>query len=478
MLGFILKEGERTINRLLGINNYPNVTNDKTNNQKNLDSGFDFSSILSNSSRDLTIKSNETKDNRDYSVKNIKNRENPNERIENKNRKDFKKEKNNIEEESEEIKSEKDKDVKKEKIEKPKEEPESKTEETSENNNKAETDEEREIILEDSEIPAEIAALVQTSAEIQTETPVLEVSSENTGTVSENKPIEALLTNTETAETVSEDLNLENILPKEELKITVDSKIAETELEAESFGNLNNLSQKNINTTENILNTENVQNIEEIEIPKNTSTDESGILLPVAAEPEVLASDNKNTDLSDNKESDNFDNSINQVYDISNKNIETEKLNFRSIYGTFSKVNQKNVVDQIMNRIKFEIKENVSTIRITLHPETLGDVSLKIVSENGIISAQFMAENEKIKEIIEANFNMLKDVLKEKGIEISSLSVSVGNEQKNSEFESFSQPNLSKRNTFFEKKEIAISATIIEKTYQLDVYDASVYYQA
>ena len=75
------------------------------------------------------------------------------------------------------------------------------------------------------------------------------------------------------------------------------------------------------------------------------------------------------------------------------------------------------------------IKENISELKITLKPDYLGEVSLKVISENGIVSAQFNAENQKVKEIIESNFNQLKDMLNEKGIEVSEISVSVDDKQ-------------------------------------------------
>jgi flagellar hook-length control protein FliK len=40
----------------------------------------------------------------------------------------------------------------------------------------------------------------------------------------------------------------------------------------------------------------------------------------------------------------------------------------------------------------------------------------------------FVAENQRIKEIIEANFNQLRQALQEQGIEVSQLSVSVSQE--------------------------------------------------
>ncbi len=110
------------------------------------------------------------------------------------------------------------------------------------------------------------------------------------------------------------------------------------------------------------------------------------------------------------------------------ENVTKAFANVMSKTESLRNVNTADVINQIVEKLKAGvIKEDVSEIKITLKPEYLGDVSLKILSENGIISAQFTAENQRIKEIIESNFNQLRDMLNDQGLQISQLSVSVGN---------------------------------------------------
>lgn len=105
--------------------------------------------------------------------------------------------------------------------------------------------------------------------------------------------------------------------------------------------------------------------------------------------------------------------------------------------GVKKSVNSSDIINQIVDKLKAEVKNEISEIKITLKPEYLGDVSLKITSQNGIVTAQFTAESQRIKEIIEDNFNSLKDMLNEKGIEISELSVSVGNGESQKDTQKF-----------------------------------------
>ncbi len=100
-------------------------------------------------------------------------------------------------------------------------------------------------------------------------------------------------------------------------------------------------------------------------------------------------------------------------------------------------IDQSEIIKQIVQSMKAETKFDLTELKINLKPDHLGDITLKISKENGIISAQFVAENQKVKEIIESNFNQLKDTLKHQGIEISNLSVTVGQESSQDKMDQF-----------------------------------------
>lgn len=72
--------------------------------------------------------------------------------------------------------------------------------------------------------------------------------------------------------------------------------------------------------------------------------------------------------------------------------------------------------------------QSYAELKLMLKPESLGEVALRIATQNGIVTAMFVAENQRVKEIIESNFTQLRDALKEQGLEVSELSVSVGHE--------------------------------------------------
>lgn len=125
----------------------------------------------------------------------------------------------------------------------------------------------------------------------------------------------------------------------------------------------------------------------------------------------------------------------------------------------FKSINSTEVISQIMEKMKTTVKQDMSEVKILLRPEHLGEVSLKIATQNGIVTAQFTAENQKVKEIIESNFNQLKDMLLEKGIDVGNLEVDVSD--KGQQFNNFEnqQQNFSKnqKSSFEEDKKEEIT---------------------
>ncbi|MCL2572966.1 MAG: flagellar hook-length control protein FliK [Defluviitaleaceae bacterium] len=98
-------------------------------------------------------------------------------------------------------------------------------------------------------------------------------------------------------------------------------------------------------------------------------------------------------------------------------------------------INPQNVMEQIVSHMKFEVRGDMAEIRIQLKPDNLGEVALRIATHNGIVVAQFVAESQRVKEIIEAGFSQLRDTLEQQGINIAEIEVSVSQDKADSQFE-------------------------------------------
>lgn len=91
--------------------------------------------------------------------------------------------------------------------------------------------------------------------------------------------------------------------------------------------------------------------------------------------------------------------------------------------ATFSDLRE--IANQIIDRIKVVIKPNQTSMELQLNPDNLGKVNLNVQSKNGVMTAQFVVQNEISKEAIESQLNTLKETLSQQGIKVDSIEVTV-----------------------------------------------------
>ena len=88
-------------------------------------------------------------------------------------------------------------------------------------------------------------------------------------------------------------------------------------------------------------------------------------------------------------------------------------------------VNSENIVRQLVDAIKVNVNSSFSEMELQLQPENLGKLNLVISSRDGIITAQFMAENDVVKNAIENQIVMLKDNFEQQGLKVDAVEVTV-----------------------------------------------------
>lgn len=92
-------------------------------------------------------------------------------------------------------------------------------------------------------------------------------------------------------------------------------------------------------------------------------------------------------------------------------------------YTTFD---ARNIMNQITDSIKIDFSMDNPEISLKLHPETLGTVSVKVSTNNeGLLTAQFITQNESVKAIIESQAVVLKENLESKGVTVEAVEVLV-----------------------------------------------------
>lgn len=88
-------------------------------------------------------------------------------------------------------------------------------------------------------------------------------------------------------------------------------------------------------------------------------------------------------------------------------------------------IDAKEVFDQIVKKAELMLKQGASEMKIELKPEFLGKMTIKILVDEGVVTAKFIAENLKVKQILESNLNTLRQSLESQGLRIEKAEVNV-----------------------------------------------------
>lgn len=88
-------------------------------------------------------------------------------------------------------------------------------------------------------------------------------------------------------------------------------------------------------------------------------------------------------------------------------------------------VNHREVLEQIVQKAELLLRNNASEMKIDLKPEFLGKMTISIAVEEGVLTARFMAENQQVRQMLEANMNSLRQTLEAQGVRVEKTEVNV-----------------------------------------------------
>ena len=137
---------------------------------------------------------------------------------------------------------------------------------------------------------------------------------------------------------------------------------------------------------------------------------------------------------------------------ISNK-ISTHTIG-KSTFANEQIQNFAKVVDEM--RVAF--RGNKTTFDIKLEPESLGKLSVRINSENGVFNASFYVDSQKAKQAIENDLHILRQSLLEQGVNIQEINVQVGQNNQESNY----HQNIMEAMNFSKKGGVRLSVDELE----------------
>lgn len=97
--------------------------------------------------------------------------------------------------------------------------------------------------------------------------------------------------------------------------------------------------------------------------------------------------------------------------------------------------NTQDIMRQIMDFMKIQVKADTSSLEMQLHPASLGTLQVQVASKGGVLTANFITENETVKSVLESQMIQLKESFAEQGVKVEAIEVTVQTHQFESNLE-------------------------------------------
>lgn len=100
---------------------------------------------------------------------------------------------------------------------------------------------------------------------------------------------------------------------------------------------------------------------------------------------------------------------------------QTESAHFSSAWDA----DTQDIMNQIMDHMKLQLNADTKSLEMQLHPESLGTLHVQIASKGGVVTANFITQNEAVKAALESQMIQLKESFEEQGVKIEAIEVTV-----------------------------------------------------
>ncbi len=89
----------------------------------------------------------------------------------------------------------------------------------------------------------------------------------------------------------------------------------------------------------------------------------------------------------------------------------------------------QDIIRQIADSVRIVKTEQLTEMELQLHPASLGTVNVSLTTKGGVVTAEFITQNEAVRNAIEAQAVQLRENLEEQGVKIEAIEVSVASHQ-------------------------------------------------
>ena len=161
----------------------------------------------------------------------------------------------------------------------------------------------------------------------------------------------------------------------------------------------------------------------DVKVDGNSQTESSQVTTEKVSEPETGTGKENSSKKDSSSESNTqsnvvLDNILNKTTDV-NANVKFEDTMPGNTAST------QDIMNQIMDYMKIQVKADLTQMEIQLHPANLGTVNINIASKEGVITAQILTQNEVVKAAVESQIVQLKNNFEEQGLKVEAVEVTV-----------------------------------------------------
>lgn len=85
----------------------------------------------------------------------------------------------------------------------------------------------------------------------------------------------------------------------------------------------------------------------------------------------------------------------------------------------------QDIMRQIMDYMRIQVRPDTTNLEMQLHPESLGSLHIQVASRAGMVTANFIAQNETVKAALESQMVQLRESFEQQGVKIEAIEVTV-----------------------------------------------------
>lgn len=117
-----------------------------------------------------------------------------------------------------------------------------------------------------------------------------------------------------------------------------------------------------------------------------------------------------------------FSKTLNYYDKLNNTNSFVEVINEPVI------INKDNINVDFIKNIRYMVKNSVEELQVKIYPKELGEMTIKLISEEGIMRAEIKATSKETYNLLNSNLNEIKKTLENQNIRIQEVNIGIYNE--------------------------------------------------